>query len=406
MRILIVSQYFWPENFRVNDLAAEMVRRGHQVTVLTGLPNYPDGAIFPDYAANPADFLQYKGAEVIRVPLLPRGKGGLRLMLNYLSYAVTASLLGPWRLRGRKFDATFVFQGSPVTVGLPAIVLKWFKKTPIALWVLDLWPQSLEAVGAVKSPFILGLVDRMVTFIYRNCDRVLGQSRAFLPELRRHVNDPSKVDYLPSWSEDELADFDSVPAPEVTSRPDLFNIVFTGNIGEAQNLSAVLAAAEALRCEPVRWIIVGDGRQAQWVRDEVVRRNLSDQVVLPGRFPLERMPSFFAHADALLATLKTSPAFAMTIPGKVQSYLAAGRPILAMLDGEGAAVVRESGAGFAVPSGDASALADAVRKLIALSPTERSAMGQKGKNYAAREFDRDTVLSRLEQVLEQIRRAT
>lgn len=404
MRILIVSQYFWPENFRVNDLAAEMVRRGHQVTVLTGLPNYPDGAIFPDYAANPADFLHYKGAEVIRVPLLPRGKGGLRLMLNYLSYAVTASLLGPWRLRGRKFDATFVFQGSPVTVGLPAIVLKWFKKTPIALWVLDLWPQSLEAVGAVKSPFILGQVDRMVTFIYRNCDRVLGQSRAFLPELRRHVNDPSKVDYLPSWSEDELADFDSVPAPEVTSRPDLFNIVFTGNIGEAQNLPAVLAAAEALRNEPVRWIIVGDGRQAQWVRDEVVRRNLSDQVVLPGRFPLERMPSFFAHADALLATLKTSPAFAMTIPGKVQSYLVAGKPILAMLDGEGADVVRDSGAGFAVPSGDASALASAVRKLIALSPTERSAMGQKGKNYAAREFDRDTVLSHLEQVLEQIRR--
>lgn len=402
MRILIVSQYFWPENFRVNDLAAEMARRGHEVTVLTGLPNYPDGVIFPDYVANPQGFLNYKGAEVIRVPLLPRGKGGVRLMLNYLSYAVTASVLGPWRLRGRKFDATFVFQGSPVTVGLPAIVIKWIKKTPIALWVLDLWPQSLEAVGAVKSPFILGLVDRMVTFIYRNCDRVLGQSRAFLPELQRHVNDPTKVDYLPSWSEDELAEFDSAPAPEVASRPDLFNIVFTGNIGEAQNFPAVLDAADALRDEPVRWIIVGDGRQAQWVRNEVARRNLGDQVVLPGRFPLERMPAFFAHADALLATLKTSPAFAMTIPGKVQSYLAAGKPILAMLDGEGAAVVRESGAGFAVPSGDAPALADAVRNLMALSPSDRSAMGQKGKDYAMHEFDRDTVLTHLEQVLKDI----
>ena len=402
MRILIVSQYFWPENFRVNDLAAEMVRRGHEVTVLTGLPNYPDGAIFPDYAANPKGFIDYKGAQIIRVPLLPRGKGGMRLMLNYLSYAVTASILGPWRLRGRQYDATFVFQGSPVTVGLPAIVLKWLKKTPIALWVLDLWPQSLEAVGAVKSPLILGLVDRMVTFIYRNCDRVLGQSRAFLPELQRHVKDPTKINYLPSWSEDELAEFDSAPAPEVTPRPDLFNIVFTGNIGEAQNFPAVLNAADALRNEPVRWIIVGDGRQAQWVRDEVARRKLDEQVVLPGRFPLERMPSFFAHADALLATLKTSPAFAMTIPGKVQSYLAAGKPLLAMLDGEGAAVVRDSGAGFAAPSGDASALAEAVRHLMALSPAERSIMGQKGKDYAAREFDRDTVLSRVEQVLQEI----
>lgn len=402
MRILIVSQYFWPENFRVNDLAAEMVRRGHQVTVLTGLPNYPDGAIFPDYAANPSSFLDYKGAEVIRVPLLPRGKGGLRLMLNYLSYAITASILGPWRLRGRKYDAIFVFQGSPVTVGLPAIVIKWFKKTPIALWVLDLWPQSLEAVGAVKSPFILGLVDRMVTFIYRNCDRVLGQSRAFLPELQRHVNDPSKVDYLPSWSEDELAEFDAEAAPEVTSRPDLFNIVFTGNIGEAQNFPSVLDAAEALRAEPVRWVFVGDGRQAQWVRDEVARRGLSEQVELPGRFPLERMPSFFAHADALLVTLKTSPAFAMTIPGKVQSYLAAGKPILAMLDGEGAAVTRDSGAGMAVPSGDAMALVEAVRRLMAMSSPKRSEMGQKGKDYAAREFNRGQVLTRLERVLQDL----
>ena len=400
MRILIVSQYFWPENFRVNDLAAEMVRRGHHVTVLTGLPNYPDGAIFPDYNANPAGFLDYKGAEVIRVPLLPRGKGGLRLMLNYLSYAVAASVLGPWRLRGRKFDATFVFQGSPVTVGLPAIVIKWFKKTPIAIWVLDLWPQSLEAVGAVKSPFILGLVDRMVTFIYRNCERVLGQSRAFLSELLRHVKDPSRIDYLPGWPEDEVAGLDAAPASEVTAQPDLFNIVFTGNIGEAQNLPAVLDAADALRAEPIRWIIVGDGRQAQWVRDEVQRRGLSDQVVLPGRFPIERMPSFFAHADALLVTLKTSPAFAMTIPGKVQAYLAAGKPILAMLDGEGAAVVRDSGAGLAVASGDSAALAQAVRQLMALSPTERSVMGQNGRTYAAREFDRNEVLTRLERVLQ------
>ena len=402
MRILIVSQYFWPENFRINDLSAELVRRGHAVTVLTGLPNYPDGAIFPEYAANPKAFLQYRGAHVIRVPLLPRGKGGLRLMLNYLSYTVTASVLGPWRLRGRAFDAIFVFQGSPVTVGIPAIVIKWLKKTPIAIWVLDLWPQSLAAVGAVKSPFILGLVDRMVTFIYTNCDRVLGQSHAFLTELLRHVKDPAKVGYLPSWSEDGLGDATASPAPEVPLRADLFNIVFTGNIGEAQNFPAVLEAAEALRDEPVRWVLVGDGRQASWLRDEVSRRGLRNQVLLPGRFPLNRMPSFFVHADALLASLKTSPAFAMTIPGKVQSYLAAGKPLLAMLDGEGAAVVRDSGAGHAVASGDAAGLADAVRKLMSLSPEARSEMGQRGRAYAAREFDRSMIMSRIEEMLQSL----
>lgn len=399
MNILIVSQYFWPENFRINDLCADMVRRGHHVTVLTGKPNYPDGVVFPAFAANPAAFSRYEGAEVVRVPLVPRGKGSATLTLNYLSYAVTASTVGAWRLRGRHFDVIFVFQGSPVTVGLPAIVMKWRSGAPITHWVLDLWPQSLEAVGAVKSPFILGLVDRLVGFIYRNCDMVLGQSRAFLPEIARHVVDATKVGYLPSWSDSPVTDAVFAPAPEVPSRPDLFNIVFTGNIGEAQNFPAVLDAAEGLRAEPVRWIIVGDGRQRAWLSEEVAARGLQEQVLLPGRFPLDRMPSFFAHADALLVSLKTSPAFAMTIPGKVQSYLAAGKPVLAMLDGEGATVVAQSGAGIAVASGDAAGLVEAVHRLRRMSADERVAMGRRGQDVIAREFDRDTVLSSVEQIM-------
>ncbi|MBB4051302.1 glycosyltransferase involved in cell wall biosynthesis [Devosia subaequoris] len=399
MNILIVSQYFWPENFRINDLSADLVRRGHKVTVLTGKPNYPGGAIFPDYASNPAGYATYEGADIVRVPLIPRGKSGLALMLNYLSFVVTGCTLGPWRLRGRSFDAIFVFQGSPVTVGLPAIVMKWLTKAPIALWVLDLWPQSLEAVGAVQSPFLLGLVDRLVTFIYRNCDKVLGQSRAFLDELNRHLRDPDRVGYLPSWSDSPLIDTPVAPAAEVAERPDLFNIVFTGNIGEAQNFPAVLDAAEGLRAEPVRWIIVGDGRQRIWLSDEVASRGLQEHVLLPGRFPLDRMPSFFAHADALLVSLKTSPAFAMTIPGKVQSYLAAGKPVLAMLDGEGATLVAKSGAGVAVASGDAIGLVEAVHQLRRMSADERGEMGRRGQEVIACEFDRDTVLSRVEQIM-------
>lgn len=399
MNILIVSQYFWPENFRINDLSADLVQRGHKVTVLTGKPNYPDGTIFPDYASNPAAFTTYEGADIVRVPLIPRGKGGLALMLNYLSFVVTGCTLGPWRLRGRSFDTIFVFQGSPVTVGLPAIVMKWLTKAPIALWVLDLWPQSLEAVGAVRSPFVLGLVDRMVTFIYRNCDKVLGQSRAFLDELNRHLRDPGRVEYLPSWSDSPVINTPVAPAAEVPERPDLFNIVFTGNIGEAQDFPAVLDAVEGLRGEPVRWIIVGDGRQRGWLAEEIATRGLQEHVLLPGRFPLGRMPSFFAHADALLVSLKTSPTFAMTIPGKVQSYLAAGKPVLAMLDGEGATLVAKSGAGIAVASGDATALVEAVRQLRRMGADERCAMGQQGQEVIAREFDRDTVLSRIEQIM-------
>ncbi|MBU1305048.1 MAG: glycosyltransferase family 4 protein [Alphaproteobacteria bacterium] len=404
MNILIVSQYFWPENFRINDLSADLVRRGHSVTVLTGRPNYPDGAIFPDFASNPSAYASYDGADVVRVPLVPRGKGGLTLMLNYLSFAVTASTLGPWRLRGRKFDAIFVFQGSPVTVGLPAIVMKWLTKAPITLWVLDLWPQSLEAVGAVRSPMILRLVDRMVTFIYRNCDMVLGQSRAFLTELNRHVVDTTKVGYLPSWSDSPVTHTQSTPAPEIEQRRDLFNIVFTGNIGEAQNFPAILDAASKLRDEPIRWIIVGDGRQHDWLAQEVEIRGLQQQVLMPGRFALERMQSFYAHADALLVSLKTSPAFAMTIPGKVQSYLAAGKPVLAMLDGEGAALIERSRAGIAVPSGDVEGLIDAARRLQGLSAPERAAMGRLGQEILSREFDRTSIIDIVENTLLSLRK--
>lgn len=399
MRILIVSQYFWPENFRINDLTAELVRRGHEVTVLTGHPNYPGGSIFPEFAANPKGFNTYEGAEVIRVPLVPRGNRALLLALNYLSFMFTASALGAWKLRGRTFDATFVFQGSPVTVGIPAIVIKWLKRTPIALWVLDLWPQSLSAVGAVKSPFILGLVDRLVTFIYANCDMVLGQSRAFVPELQRHMRDPDRIGYLPSWSDNELTETSAEPAPEIPLRPDLFNIVFAGNVGEAQDFPAVVDAAEALRDEPVRWIIVGDGRKSAWLAEEVARRNLSEKVLTPGRYDLPRMPSFFSHADALLVCLRNEEIFAMTIPGKVQTYLSAGIPILAMLNGEGADVVEKSGAGFAIPAGDGLGLANAVRRMRALSAAERSAMGKRGPETIKNQFDRQTIMSQIETML-------
>lgn len=399
MKILVITQYFWPENFRVNDLVAELTRRGHDVTVLTGLPNYPGGEVFPDFRAAPDAFAHYSGAEVVRVGMLPRGQGGLRLMLNYLSFALSASVTGPWRLRGRKVDAIFVFEPSPITVGLPAIVLKWLKHAPIVFWVLDLWPQSLEAVGAVRSPRVLWLVDRLVRFIYFHCDRVLAQSESFMTAIGKQVRDKSRISYFPSWAE-PAAPLDNVrPAPELDERPDLFTIVFTGNVGEAQDFPAILQAAEFLRAEPVRWVVVGDGRKSEWLATEVVHRGLGEQVQLVGRFPLERMPSFFRHADALLVSLRDEPIFALTIPGKLQSYLAAGIPILAMLNGEGANIIQSADAGLAVSAGDAAGLADAVRHLQAISPIERARIGENGRACVDQRFNRDTLISQLERTL-------
>lgn len=396
MRLLVVSQYFWPENFRINDLVEELVRRGHQVTVLTGLPNYPEGKVFQAFQDDSGGFSNYRGAEIIRVPMTARGQGGLRLMLNYLSFAVSASILGCWKLHGRQFDAVFAYQVSPVTVGLPAVLMRAVKRAPLAFWVLDLWPDSLQAVGVVRHQTLLRAVGKLVSFIYRRCDLVLVQSKRFIPQVRKYARNV-QVDYFPSWAEQVFSAEDIIPAKEVHPKPEDFNVLFAGNIGDAQDFPAILTAAEGLKAQShIRWLIVGDGRKAHWVREEIARRNLNDCISMLGRYPVERMPSFFKHADALLVALKDEPIFSMTIPGKLQSYLAAGIPVVAMLNGEGSEVVKNSGSGLTCAAGDHAGLATAVLKLSRMTSEERATLGRNGLAVSAREFDRETLMNQLE----------
>ena len=400
MRILVVSQYFWPENFRINDLVKEWVQRGHLVTVLTGIPNYPTGKVFEAYREQPRAFTEYEGAEVVRVPMLSRGTGGFRLILNYLSFVFSAGVLGPWRLRGKLADVIFVFEPSPITVGLPAIWLAKIKKVPVVFWVLDLWPETLAALGVVRSPQLLGWVGHLVRYIYNRCTLVLGQSRSFLGSIASHCDDKEKIRYFPSWAEDVFIDGGVQPAPEVLQWADGFTVVFAGNIGEAQDIPAVLDAAEGLKDNTsIRWVIVGDGRKSDWLQYEVARRGLGKQVLLLGRFPVERMPSFYAHADALLVSLKRDPVFSLTIPGKVQSYLMAGIPLLGMLDGEGATVIRDAKAGMTCRAGDGASLAKAVLTLAAMPTAERNQLGLNGREYAKQEFNRTQLIDRLDVLL-------
>jgi colanic acid biosynthesis glycosyl transferase WcaI len=399
----VVSQYFWPENFRINDLVAELVNRGHAVTVLTGEPNYPEGKIFPDYRRSPKSYLTFSGATVVRVPMISRGTGAVRLVFNYLSFALSASFLGPWRLRGQAFDVIFVCQLSPVTVGIPAAILRKVKSAPMLFWVLDLWPETLQALRGGHSVLMLKGIGALVSWIYSQCDVILAQSRNFIPEIRSRCRAPCRIEYFPSWSDVELDAVGTSPAPEVPPRHDALTVMFTGNIGEAQDFPAILQAAELLKNERrVRWVIVGDGRMADWVRREVWRRGISESVLLTGRFPLERMPSFYLHADALLVSLKDEPLFAMTIPGKLQAYLAVGKPVLAMLNGEGADIVKTGGAGWACPAGDGQALARAVKELLDTSIADRAALGQRALELSKTAFDKTQIISRLEILMQEL----
>ena len=402
MHILVVSQYFWPENFRINDLVNEWQERGHQVTVLTGIPNYPLGKVFDSYLQQPGAFSNFSGANILRVPMLPRGNGNFRLIVNYLSFVIGASLCGPGLLRKIDVDVIFVYEPSPVTVGLPAILFGKIKKAPILFWVLDLWPETLAAIGAIRSPRLLAWVGNLVKFIYNRCALVLGQSRGFLESIANYCTDKSKIRYFPNWAEDVFLVENIKPASEVSEFKGL-TVLFAGNIGEAQDIPAVIDAADRLKKNSnIRWVIVGDGRKTEWLKSEILKRGLEGCVLLPGRFPVERMPSFYAHADALLVSLKSDPIFSLTIPGKVQSYLMAGIPLLGMLDGEGAAVIHEANAGLTCRAGDSIGLVNAVLAMAAMTAEERKILGSNGRKYAQQEFDRTQLVNQSEALLNEV----
>lgn len=396
MRILVVTQYFWPENFRVNDLALGLNQKGHEITVLTGVPNYPDGKFFEGYGLFSPHEEDFNGIRVLRVPLVSRGKSkGLRLAINYFSFAFLASLLGPFYCKGN-YDAIFVFETSPVTVGLPAILLKKIKKAPIFFWILDLWPENLYATGAVSSSFILGAVRSLVRFIYANCDRILISSKGFLEQVTSLGFPQENVRYFPNWAEDVYWRGTAGATETAAGLPEGFKVVFAGNIGAAQGFDTILKAAVILRDIPdVHWVIIGDGRMAQWVADEIKKSKIENNVHMLGRHTPETVVEIFSVADALLVSLRPDPTFALTVPGKIQSYLACGKPIIASLDGEGALLVEESGAGIACPAGDADALAKAVLALRDLPEESRKEMGEKGFQFCRDNFARDTLMENL-----------
>lgn len=390
MRVLLLSQHFWPESFRINEVAQSLVEQGCEVTVLTSKPNYPEGQVFPGYRVGGIQRERHEGYEIVRVPLLPRGKGGARkLVQNYLSFLFCASVLGPWALRGRQFDVIFVYGTSPILQAIAAIVLKCFKRAPLVTWVQDLWPDSLEMTGFVTSPRLLGLVAAVVRWIYRRCDLLLVQSRAFLAPVRAMAGN-TPVAYHPNPG--ERAPAQSLPATAAwQARPDCFNIVFAGNLGTVQALETVLNAAELLGLHSgIRWVLVGSGARSDWLAEQVRVRGLT-QVELPGRFAPEQMPAIFAQADALLVSLIKGRAMSLTIPSKIQAYLAAGRPVLASMDGEGAHVVEEAEAGLACPAEDAPALAAAAQRLAQLDLAARQGMGAAGRRYYEAHFAPDSL---------------
>lgn len=401
MKILVVSQYFLPEAFRINDLVIELSKKGHNLTILTGIPNYPTGKWFDGYGLMSIGKQYYGNIQMVRAPLTPRGKGrGWQLALNYLSFALFSSIFGPILCRD-KYDVIFVYEPSPFTVGIPGMVMRWLKKAPMIFWVQDLWPESLTATGAVKSKIILNFVGGIVRTIYKHCDKVLVQSEAFIEPAIAAGAKQEHIVYYPNWAEDY---YQPLTLPKNTHEnkemPPGFRIVFAGNLGAAQSLETIINAAELVKHLPnIHWVMIGDGRRLNWMKNLVKKRNLQNTVHFLGRKSADSMPRYFAFADLLLVTLRSEPIFSMTVPSKLQTYLACGRPVVAALDGEGGRIITESGAGLAVKAGDATGLAESVKTLYEMSSEDRQAMGNKGLEYYKTHFDRNMLVNQLENMM-------
>lgn len=390
----MVSQHFWPESFPINDICSSLSDKAVELEVLTAKPNYPGGKVYDGYRAWNCFRETYKGINVNRIPLWPRGKTGLGLILNYLSFVFSGILFGPWLMRGRKFDVIFVYAPSPILQVIPALFLGFLKNCPVVVWVQDLWPESLSATGYVPNRLVLKLVAMIVRFIYKRSDLILVQSQAFVAPVRELASN-TPIEYHPNSVNKSFSVTATEDVQQIEGMDGVFPVLFAGNIGQAQAVDVIVEAACLLKdYDDIQFVVMGDGSARQGMLDEVNQRNLVN-LHLPGKFPVESMPGFMQQAEVLLVTLSDREIFAATVPSKVQAYMAVGRPIIASLNGEGARLVEEAGAGLSAPAEDACALADTILKLYQMPEGQRDEMGSNGRDYYQRHFNHEDLIDRL-----------
>ncbi|MEG1580878.1 MAG: glycosyltransferase family 4 protein [Bacteroidaceae bacterium] len=397
--ILLISQHFYPEQFKCNDVAFELAKKGYNVTVLTGIPNYPKGKFFPSYGLIKRRKEVVNGVKIHRALLVPRGNGkGLRLALNYFSWAFFASLQVIWICLFHRFDAIVVHETSPITVGIPAVLAKKMQRIPMLFWVLDLWPESLTAAGGVTSPSVLKFFTRLTQWIYKHSSKILLSSRGFRNSICEKGPFGDKLEYFPNWAERTITSNRTYHLPEI---PTGFCIMFAGNMGEAQDFEHIMECALQLKEEKqIHFLFVGDGRKRTWVETFIEKEKLEQTVHWLGRHPLESMPIFFEQANVMFVSLKNKHIFNLTAPAKFQSYMAAGKPIVAMLNGEGQRLIEESSCGLFVKAGDADALAKTLKRMTQMESKQLEQWGKNGRDFCAEHFNLEKSMNHLCRLLE------
>jgi glycosyltransferase involved in cell wall biosynthesis len=406
MRVVILSQYYPPEPIpKPHELARGLAERGHDVVVITGFPNYPAGKLYPDTRLSLWKWETLDGIRILRLPLYPdHSPSAVRRTLNFGSFAVTASLLG--NMLGGAFDVMFA-EHPPLTIGLAAWIMGRCHRAPFLYAVNDLWPESVEATGMVRSQKLLRLMGRLERFVYRRAAAIAVISPGVKANLVGKGVPAEKVHVIPHWADESL--YRPVPPdPELARRLGMagrFNVVFAGQLGLAQGLDVVLDAADELSdLSDVQFVLVGDGTDANRLRQVAGQRGLKNVRFL-GRQPAASMPAIFAVSDVLLVHLRNEPLFRITIPSKTIAYMACGRPVLMAVEGDAADLIRTTGSGVTCRAGNGKELADAVRQLRSMPRIALEDMGRAGRGAFLASYSRSVLLDRYEAILSELTRA-
>ncbi len=394
--ILVVSQYFYPETFRINDMADEWVKRGYKVTVLTGIPNYPTGKFFKGYSWLKKRKETLNGIDIIRIPIIPRGHSAIGMILNYFSFVVSGWFWN--RFNKVKADIVFSFEVSPMTQVKVGCGYAKKHKVPHFVYVQDLWPENVETVTDIHNKYIIGFIDRMVDKIYKQVDKIFVTSPSFVEAIvnRKNKVPRKKVHYWPQYAEDFYQPMNPKKVDGIDIYDTSYKIAFTGNIGTAQGLDILPKTAKLLKDENIKFVIVGDGRYKDEFVNQIDSFGVKDKFIMIPRVNAEKIPEILSTCDAGFISFNNTTLWEKTIPAKLQSYMACGKAIVASASGETKRVISEAGCGVCCEIGNPDALAEGIKEMLKLDSIEA---GKKSRHYFEEKFDKKKLMDEMDEYI-------
>lgn len=398
-RILVFTNHYFPENFKINELTQKL-SENNIIHVITGLPNYPQGKIYDGYSVFEKSYEKIStNLSVTRLPLIPRRSGSkFMLIINYLSYFISCICYTIYLLFKKKYDIVLIHHTSPIFICFPAIIYKKIKKSRLILWDLDMWPDTIVAMKIIKSNSIISFFELIVKFIYKSCDHVLLGSKQFFDKAISRISE-TKISYFPNWAEENIVKNKIINKKKIVFPENGLNIMYAGNIGEAQDFDSLINSIYNLRDKNINWLFIGDGRKRKSLINKLSKKKLDKKVFFYGNQALQSIPFFYSKADLMYLSLKDEDVFKNTVPAKLQSYMAAKKPILAMISGEAKEIITNANAGWVVESGNYKELTKLILQVLKADQNHLIKLGLNSFNYYQKHFSWEIRINQIQKLI-------